>query len=89
MVRIFLRHIVVDYAVWRKHYDAFDLERRDMGVIADTVFQNSDDDHEITVTYDFDTLAAAQAFVGARELKQIKSADGIERDPTFWMAESA
>lgn len=84
MVRIFLRHMVADYEIWRQHYDAFFIERRKMGVLTDTVFRNADDDHEITVTHDFDSLDEARRFVSPRQLREIKSVNGKESDPTFW-----
>ena len=58
MVRVFLRHEVADYSVWRSQYDTFDAERRAMGVVNDNVFRNAEDEHEVTVTHDFETLAA-------------------------------
>src|SRR6266542_3749774 len=44
MVRLFVRHPVSDYATWREHYDAFDDERRGMGVTGDAVFRSVDGD---------------------------------------------
>ncbi|MGI8658961.1 MAG: hypothetical protein ACR2K4_09395 [Candidatus Limnocylindria bacterium] len=32
MVRVYIRHLVKDYGTWRAAYDAFDEERRGMGV---------------------------------------------------------
>jgi hypothetical protein len=41
MVRMFIHHRVEDYPQWRRGYDAFDEERRSMGVTDDEVFAPS------------------------------------------------
>ncbi|MFN0071638.1 MAG: cyclase [Chloroflexota bacterium] len=87
MVRVFLRHEVADYAVWRSQYDTFGAERRAMGVIGENVFRNAEDDHEITVTHDFETLAAAERFVSPRHLREAKAASGAAIEPSIWFAE--
>lgn len=87
MVRVFVRHEVADYAIWRHHYDTFHAERRAMGVIGDNVFRNAEDDHEITVTYDFQTLAEAQQFMSPRHLNEAKSVSGGPAEPSIWIAE--
>ncbi|MCH8922278.1 MAG: hypothetical protein IIA67_03895, partial [Planctomycetes bacterium] len=42
MVRMYVRHSVESYRTWRRAYDAFDAERRGMGVIGDGVYQALD-----------------------------------------------
>ena len=87
MVRVFLRHEVADYSVWRSQYDTFDAERRAMGVVNDNVFRNAEDEHEVTVTHDFETLAAAERFVSPRHLTEAKSPSGVSSEPSIWFAE--
>ena len=87
MVRVFLRHEVADYTVWRRQYDTFVAERRAMGVVNDNVFRNMEDDHEVTVTHDFETLAAAERFVSPRHLREAKSPSGAPSEPSIWFAE--
>jgi len=87
MVRVFLRHEVADYSVWRSQYDTFDAERHAMGVVNDNVFRNAEDEHEVTVTHDFETLAAAERFVSPRHLREAKSPSGVSSEPSIWFAE--
>jgi hypothetical protein len=87
MVRVFLRHEVVDYVSWRSQYDTFDAERRAMGVVSDKVFRNMEDEHEVTVTHDFETLAEAERFVSPRHLREAKSPTGVSSEPSIWFAE--
>ncbi len=39
-VRMYIRHEVADYVVWRRAYNAFDATRRKLGVIGQAVFQD-------------------------------------------------
>jgi hypothetical protein len=55
-VRMFIRHEVSDYATWRKTYDGFDATRRKMGVIAQAVYQSTDNPNDITAYHDFKTV---------------------------------
>ena len=87
MVRVFLRHEVVDYASWRRQYDSFVAERRAMGVINDNVFRNVEDDNEVTVSHDFETLAEAERFVSPRRLREAKTPNGGSTEPSVWFAE--
>ncbi len=86
MVRLFVRHEVADYAAWRKHYDAFNSERRSMGVNSHAVYQSVERDTDVTVTHDFGTLAEAKAFVSSPRLRGIMSTAGVKGQPTFWFA---
>src|SRR5688500_10207532 len=87
MVRVFLRHEGVDYPNWRRQYDSFVAERRAMGVVNDNVFRNVEDDHEVTVSHDFETLAAAERFVSPRRLHEAKTPNGASTEPSVWFAE--
>jgi hypothetical protein len=52
-VRMYIRHEVADYAVWRKAYNAFDATRRKLGVTGQAVYQSVDNANDVTVTHDF------------------------------------
>jgi hypothetical protein len=85
MVRMFVRHNVADYAVWRKVYDEFDAERRPMGVTDDEVFQSVSDPNDVTVWHDFTTADAAQAFVSSDALRNAMQRAGVEGEPQVWL----
>lgn len=84
MIRMFVRHPVADYAVWKEGYDAFDEERRGMGVKGHAVFQALDDPNDVTVWHDFDTLDSAEAFLGSSRLREVMEAAGVAGEPTIW-----
>ncbi len=89
MIRLFVRHSVSDFATWRQHYDDFDAGRRALGVRDAAVFTNLEDGNEVTVTHDFDSAEAAQAFVGSAELKEVMEAAGVVGAPTIWFTSAA
>ena len=87
MVRLFVRHEVADYAIWRKHYDAFNSERRSLGVISHAVYQSVERNTDITVTHDFGTLAEAKAFVSSPRVRETMSKGGVKGQSTSWFAQ--
>jgi heme-degrading monooxygenase HmoA len=84
MVRIFVRHSVEDYQAWRKAYDAFDEQRRAMGVSGDAVFQSVENPNDVTVWHDFDTAEAARAFATSNELRNAMQDGGVQGQPQVW-----
>ena len=85
MVRLFVRHTVADYAVWRKGYDAFDTQRGPMGVTAHAVFQSVDNPNDVTVSHDFATAQQARSFMASDELKKAMQNAGVQGAPTVWL----
>lgn len=84
MIRLFVRHDVNGYAKWRSVYDAFEEERRGMGVIAHAVYQAADNANDVTVTHDFDDLARAQTFAFSPRLKEVMGQAGVAGTPQIW-----
>jgi hypothetical protein len=84
MIRMFVRHDVADLGVWRRAYDAFDAERRQMGVVGEAVYLSAEKDEDVTVSHDFETLEAAKAFIGSQRLREVMGAAGVTTVPTIW-----
>lgn len=84
MIRVFVRHTVSDYGRRKQEYDAFDGQRREMGVKDDAVFQSLDDPNDVTVWHDFDSLEGAQAFTSSDALMQVLAKAGIQGEPEIW-----
>ncbi len=89
MVRLFVRHTVSDYGAWRAGYDDFDAERAGMGVRGHAVYQASDNPNDVTVTHDFDSLEAGQAFVSSARLREVMEKAGVVGEPQLWFASEA
>lgn len=81
-VRLFVRHNVADYAVWKSGYDAFEPMRGD--VFYQAVYQAVQDPNDVTVTHDFHTLEAAQAFANSPKLKETMGKIGVIGTPQVW-----
>ena len=60
MVRMFIRHTVRDYRVWRKAYNDFDKERKALGVTGHAVYRSVAKPNDITVSHDFVSISKAK-----------------------------
>jgi hypothetical protein len=89
MVRMMIRHVVREYRVWRRAYNAFDKERRGMGVTGHAVYRNAARPNEVTVTHDFASLGKAKAFAKARRLREVMKGAGVRGKPTIWFVKRA
>jgi hypothetical protein len=89
MVRMFIHHRVEDYEQWRRGYDAFDEERRGMGVTDDGVFCAVDDPNDVTAFHDFSTVEEAKAFAGSARLREVMGDAGVVGEPEIWFTEQA
>jgi ABC-type sugar transport system substrate-binding protein len=83
-VRMFVRHEVADYGVWRKAFDAFAPTQQKMGVIYKAVYRSADDANDVTVIHDFHSLQAAKAFAASAELKAAMEKAGVKGAPQIW-----
>lgn len=86
MTTLFVRHEVEDFQVWKAAYDAFDAERKTMGVTGDGVYQAIDDRNDVTVYHDFDSADAATTFASSRRLKEVMGEAGVIGTPSIWFA---
>jgi ABC-type sugar transport system substrate-binding protein len=83
-VRMFVRHEVADYGVWRKAFDAFAPTQKKMGVTFKAVYQSTDDPNDVTVIHDFHSLEKAKAFAASAELKATMEKAGVKGAPQIW-----
>jgi len=83
-VRMFVRHEVADYDVWRKAFDAFAPMQKKGGVIYKAVYQSTDDPNDVTVIHDFHSPEKAKAFAALPELKAAMEKGGVKGAPQIW-----
>jgi len=86
MTTMFVRHTVSNYETWRKAYDEFASIQKSKGVTGQSVYQATDNPNDITVTHEFASVQAAQAFVNSDELKSAMQNAGVMGAPTVWFA---
>ena len=89
MVRMFVRHPVTDFAVWKQAYDDFDAEREGMGVTGDAVYQSTSDPNDVTVWHDFADLESARAFAESDRLREVMESAGVAGQPLIWFTAQA
>ena len=84
MTTMFVRHTVADYKTWRKAYDAFAPVQKTKGVGGQAVYQAIDNPNDVTVTHEFDSAEAAEAFAQSDELKRAMQNAGVLGTPSIW-----
>jgi len=89
MIRMFVRHPVLDFAKWKAGYDAFDEERKGLGVQGEAVFIAVDNPKDVTAWHDFESLEAAHAFIESPRLREVMSAAGVAGEPQIWFTAPA
>ena len=87
MVTMFVRHKVEDYGNWKRFYDGFGPERKEMGVTGASVYCDAHDTNAITVTHQFKDLNAATAFANSVELKATMAKAGVSGPPEIWFTQ--
>jgi hypothetical protein len=60
-----------------------------MGVIGDAIYRGVVDPNDVTVTHDFETAAAARAFVESAELREAMGNAGVAGEPQIWITAPA
>ncbi len=84
MVTMFVRHKVQDFKRWKNAYDAFDAERKKMGVRGHGVYQDRSDPNDLTVYHDFNELEEAKKFADSPRLKEVMKEAGVTGTPEIW-----
>jgi heme-degrading monooxygenase HmoA len=89
MATLFVRHKVSDFNTWKKAYEAFDAERKTMGVTDHGVYQVDGNPNEVTIYHHFESMDSAKAFVGSARLKEVMKSAGVAGTPEMWFATKA
>jgi quinol monooxygenase YgiN len=83
--RLFVRHEVADYGVWRKAFDAFAPTAKKSGAINGAVYRSADNANDVTVIHDFQSVEKAKVFVASPELKAAMEKAGVKGAPQIWI----
>ena len=79
MIVAAVRHSVADYDAWKAVFDSFPPTSR--GALFARVNRSVDDPNVIAVVCGFESLDAAQAFLGSSELKEKMGEAGVTSEP--------
>ncbi len=86
MATLFVRHEVKEFGKWKAAYDAFDAERKTMGVTSHGAYQSDGNPNDVTVYHHFDSMDAAKAFADSDRLKKVMECAGVVVAPDIWFA---
>jgi hypothetical protein len=89
MIRVFLRHIVEDFAQWREAFDGMEPLRQAGGVQANGIFHALDDPNDVTVWHDFETREKAEAFITSDVFGAALADAGVTGEPIAWLTREA
>jgi hypothetical protein len=89
MATVVVLQRVEEYRAWRRVHDAFGPLKKAGGVTAESVYQAKDDPNSVLVLASFDSMAAAEAFVAAPELRDAMQKAGVEGVPRIEFFEEA
>lgn len=84
-----VRHQVADYDAWRTVHDGLDEIQTNAGVTAKSVHRLVGEENDLLVLHQFDTLAAAEAFLDSSELRDGMQAAGVQGPPSIDIYEDA
>ena len=87
--RLFARHLVKDYAVWRQAFDDFAPIQAEMGVTASGVYRADDNPSDVTIWHDFATAEQAYEMAQSKVLKSTMMKAGVEGPPQIWVTNEA
>lgn len=84
MVTLFVRHQVKEFGAWKVAYDAFEAERKTMGVTGHGAYQSDENPNDLTVFHKFDNMDTAKKFAGSARLQEVMKSAGVVGDPDIW-----
>ena len=89
MATLFVRHTVADFGAWKQAFDAFDAERKTMGVTGHGVYQAEENPNDVTLYHHFESMEAAKAFMANPRLHEAMKEAGVASEPSLWFTTKA
>ena len=89
MTTLFVRHRVKEFGAWKQAYDAFNAERKTMGVTDHGVYQADGNPNDVTIYHQFESMDKAKAFVGSPRLQEVMKSAGVMGEPDLWFTKKA
>lgn len=81
MVHLLIRHKVKDFTCWKAAFDAAFTFRKDAGESSFRLYQDMNDPLDVTLWFEWESAASAEAFVASEELARQMSLAGVEGKP--------
>lgn len=83
MAHVLVKHIVNDYAGWKKVFDNFSDFRKQSGEKSFQIFHPGDNPNNLTLLFEWDTEQNAETFLGSTELKTAMQNAGVTEEPNI------
>ncbi len=80
-VTVIITHEVKDYPVWRKAFDADELNRKSAGFVIRGVYADVNKPNMVSIVGEFPSAAAADAFATSPKLKEVMEKAGVIGKP--------
>ena len=84
-VTMFIRHRVAEFNDWHRVYKDVEPMQKAGGVLAEAVYQASNDPNDVTVTHDFAEETEARSFAASQDLKAAMERAGVIEQPVIWI----
>ncbi len=83
MFKIFVRHTLEDYAVWKELFDGHDEVRKSHGCTGVSVFRNAENSNEVLVETVWENKEGAMEFMHDPSLKETMEKARVIGAPEF------
>jgi quinol monooxygenase YgiN len=87
MVKLYIRHTVADFPVWKKVYDNHDSTRKQFGCVRSEVFTNNQNPNDVLSVHHYNLKEDAVKFIQSPDLKDAMAHAGVKGTPEFNITE--
>ena len=81
MASMIVTHKVKDFSIFKKTFDSVIDLRKSNGEISDRIYRDASDPNELTLIFNWNSLANAQKYAHSRELKAAMDKAGVVGKP--------
>ena len=88
MVKVFIRHKVGDYAVWKQTFDNFAPQRRAGGELSYSVGHVPNEPNNLCLVFEWDSVTNANKFLVSNELRSAMRKATVAEIPDIYISET-
>jgi heme-degrading monooxygenase HmoA len=81
MAYLLVQHTVEDYDKWKPYFDGHAATRKASGSKSAQVFRSASNPNEITILFEWDSVANAQKFAQSSDLREVMQKAGVTSQP--------
>jgi hypothetical protein len=89
MSKVFVRHQVADFDVWKSGFDDHGRVRREYELVDAGLYRGADDPNDVTIVLTTNDVARAKEFLASDDLRETMSRVGVVSAPEVWIADEA